>query len=126
MVVKMIMIIGFPIWHIQIHAQIIFRYFGHLLRITLQFLNQSKFPTDELSGNLALESTLQMFAGIYRDLSGKSECRDFKFMGIACIPTIPVIFEVNQNKVWTFYIPIHFIKIFQISLYFLRGFQAYM
>ena len=25
-------------------------------------------------------------------------------MGIACIPAIPVIFEVNQIKVWTFYI----------------------
>ena len=49
-------------------------------------------------------STLQMFAGIYRDFAGKSECGDFKFTGIACIPAIPVIFEVNQKKVWTFYI----------------------
>ena len=51
--------------------------------------------------------TLQMFAGIYRDFAGKSECgdfKDFKFTGIACIPAIPVIFEVNQKKVWTFYI----------------------
>ena len=47
---------------------------------------------------------MQMFAGIYRDFAGKSECGDFKFMGIACIPAIPVIFEVNQKKVWTFYI----------------------
>ena len=54
-------------------------------------------------------STLQMFAGIYRDFAGKSECRDFKFTGIACIPAIPVIFEVNQKN-------IRFIKIFQISL----------
>ena len=45
-----------------------------------------------------------MFAGIYRDFAGKSECGDFKFTGIACIPAIPVIFEVNQKKVWTFYI----------------------
>ena len=45
-----------------------------------------------------------MLAGIYRDFAGKSECGDFKFMGIACIPAIPVIFEVNQRKVWTFYI----------------------
>ena len=45
-----------------------------------------------------------MFAGIYRDFAGKSECGDFKFMGIACIPAIPVIFEVDQKKVWTFYI----------------------
>ena len=48
--------------------------------------------------------TLQMFAGIYWDFAGKSECGDFKFTGIACIPAIPVIFEVNQKKVWTFYI----------------------
>ena len=38
-------------------------------------------------------TTLQMFAGIYRDFAGKSECRDFKFMGIACIPAIPVILK---------------------------------
>ena len=36
-----------------------------------------------------------MFTGIYRDFAGKLECGDFKF-------TIPVIFEVNQKKVWTF------------------------
>ena len=36
--------------------------------------------------------------------TGKSECGDFKFTGIACIPAIPVIFEVNKKKVWTFYI----------------------
>ena len=46
-----------------------------------------------------LNSTLQMFAGIYRDFAGKLECGDFTFMGIACIPEIPVIFEVNQKKV---------------------------
>jgi len=45
-----------------------------------------------------------MFAGIYRDFAGESEYGDFKFTGIACIPAIPVIFEVNQKKVWTFYI----------------------
>ena len=39
-----------------------------------------------------------MFAGIYRDFAGKSECGDFKFTGIACIPAIPVIFEVNKKK----------------------------
>ena len=37
--------------------------------------------------------TLQMFAGNYRDSAGKSECRDFKFIGIACIPAIPVILK---------------------------------
>ena len=47
---------------------------------------------------------MQMFAGIYRDFEGKSECGDFKFTGIACIPAIPVIFEVNKKKVGTFYI----------------------
>ena len=59
--------------------------------------------------------TLQMFAGIYRDSTGKWECGDFKFTGIACIPAIPVIFEVNQKKSVDF-LYILFIKIFQISL----------
>jgi hypothetical protein len=45
-----------------------------------------------------------MFAGIYRDFAGKSECGDFKFTGITCIPAIPVIFEENKKKAWTFYI----------------------
>ena len=45
-----------------------------------------------------------MFTGIYRVSTGKSECGDFKFTGIACTPAIPVIFEVNKKKVWTFYI----------------------
>ena len=62
-------------------------------------------------------ATLQMFAGIYRDFAGKSESGDFKFTGIACIPAILVIFEVNLKKVWTFYICMHFIKIFQISFW---------
>ena len=48
--------------------------------------------------------TLQKFTGVYRVFMGKSECGDFKFTGIACIPAILVIFEVNQKKVWTFYI----------------------
>ena len=34
-----------------------------------------------------------MFARIYRDFAGKLECRDFKFMGIAYIPEIPVILK---------------------------------
>ena len=38
-------------------------------------------------------TTLQMFTGIYRDSAGKLECGDFKFMGIACIPAIPVILK---------------------------------
>ena len=38
---------------------------------------------------------LQGFTGT---LQGKSECLDFKFMGIVCIPAIPVIFGVNQKK----------------------------
>ena len=42
---------------------------------------------------LSLLPTLQMFAGNYRDSTGKLECRDFKFMGIACIPAIPVILK---------------------------------
>ena len=39
-----------------------------------------------------------MFSGIYRDFVRKSECGDCKLTGIACIPAIPVIFEVNQKK----------------------------
>ena len=42
--------------------------------------------------------TLQMFTGNYRDSTGKSECRDFIFMGIACIPAIPVTFK-TQNLI---------------------------
>ena len=37
--------------------------------------------------------TLQLFTGNYRDSREKSECRDFKFMGVACIPAIPVILK---------------------------------
>ena len=37
------------------------------------------------------ERTLQMFTGNCRDFAGKSECRDFKFRGIACIRAIPLI-----------------------------------
>ena len=39
------------------------------------------------------ETTLQMFTGIYRVSIRKSECGDFKFMGIACYPKIPVILK---------------------------------
>ena len=40
--------------------------------------------------------TLQMFTGFYRVFTGKLECGDFKFMGIACYFTISiVIFEGN-------------------------------
>ena len=53
--------------------------------------------------------------GNYRDSAGKSEWWDFKFTRIACIPTIPVIFEVNQKKSVDFLYML-FIKIFQISL----------
>ena len=41
--------------------------------------------------------TLQMFTDIYRDSAGKSECGDVKFMGIACIPAIPVILKSPQS-----------------------------
>ena len=44
------------------------------------------------------QASQQTFAGIYRDFAEKSECGDFKFTGIACIPAIPVIFEVDQKK----------------------------
>ena len=49
---------------------------------------------------LLRKATLQMFAGNYRDSTGKSECRDFKFMGIACIPAIPVIFKYPQSVIF--------------------------
>ena len=39
-----------------------------------------------------------MFAEIYRDFTGKLECGGFKFLGIACIPAIPIIFEVNRKE----------------------------
>ena len=57
-----------------------------------------------------------MFAGIYKVFTGKLEFRDFKFTGIACIPAIPVIFEVNQKIVDFLLFIFIFIKIFQISL----------
>ena len=63
-----------------------------------------------------------MFSGIYRDFAGKSECGDFKFTGIACIPAIPVIFEVNQKKVWTFYIYTLF-RFFKFPNNFCRDFK---
>ena len=44
---------------------------------------------------------LQGFTGTLR---GNWSCRDFKFTGIACIPAIPVIFEVNQKKSVDFFI----------------------
>ena len=34
-----------------------------------------------------------MFTWNYRDFVGKLECGDFKFMGIACIPAIPVVLK---------------------------------
>ena len=38
-----------------------------------------------------------MFAGNYRDSTGKSESRDFEFMGIACTPAIPVFLKSPQS-----------------------------
>jgi hypothetical protein len=46
---------------------------------------------------LPVYGTLQMFTGIYRDSVGKSECGEFKFMGIACIPVIPVILKSSHS-----------------------------
>jgi hypothetical protein len=48
------------------------RKFPFLLRIVDYIIN--KMPT------------LQMFTGVYRVFIGKSEYRDFKFIGIACYP----------------------------------------
>ena len=35
--------------------------------------------------------TLQMFTEVYRVFTGKSECGDFKFMGIACYPHVHML-----------------------------------
>ena len=43
----------------------------------------------------AINGALQMFTGNYRVFAEKSECGDFKFMGIACTPTIPVILKFH-------------------------------
>ena len=67
--------------------------FGPTVRRRLTIIDREK-----LTVTITTLPTLQMFAGIYRDFAGKSKCRDFKFTGIACIPAISVIFEVNQKK----------------------------
>jgi hypothetical protein len=77
---------------------------------------------DQVGHKTMYASTLQMFAGIYRDFGGISECRDFKFTGIPCIPAIPVIFEVNQKKVWTFYI-YSLLRFFKFPYNFCRDFR---
>ena len=38
-----------------------------------------------------------MFTGNYRVFAGKSECEDFKFIGIACILAIPVILKYPHS-----------------------------
>ena len=78
------------------------------------------YSSSSCSCSFPFQYTLQMFAVIYRDFAGKLECGDFKFMGIACIPAIPVIFEVNYKKVWTFNI-YFFIKIFSNFLIIFAG-----
>ena len=60
---------------------------------TLRLCNLSE---NEEIAKFKCKYTLHMFTGNYRDFTGKSECRDFKFMGIACIPAIPVSnFEIS-------------------------------
>ena len=51
----------------------------------------------------------------------KLECQDFKFMGIACITAIPVIFDVNT--LCGLLISTLNYDFFQISLKFWHGFQ---
>ena len=53
------------------------------------------WESTQIFKNLLIRLILQMFTGNYRDSTGKSECRDFKFMGIACIPAIPVILKFH-------------------------------
>ena len=62
-----------------------------------------------------------MFAEIYRDFAGKSECKDFK-TGIPCIPAIPVIFEVNQKKVRTLFV-YSLLRFFKFPYNFCRDFR---
>ena len=56
-------------------------------------------------------------ANVYKGLQGL--CGDFKFMGIACIPVIPVIFDVNTlcgllvstlNHIFFFKLPYNFCR----------------
>ena len=61
-----------------------------------------------------------MFTGVYRVSAGKSECGDFKFMEIACISVIPVIFDVN-TLCGLLISTLNYDFFFQISLQFLRG-----
>ena len=58
------------------------------------FFSHSNYLPDKFYYILTFQiHTLQMFAGNCRDSTGKLECRDFKFMGNACIPAIPVILK---------------------------------
>ena len=56
---------------------------SHILLSVAQHLTEYNQQILKLYCNIA---TLQMFAGIYGGFIGKSECGDFKFMGIACNP----------------------------------------
>ena len=44
------------------------------------------------------QGTLQMFAWIYRVFTGKLECGDIKFMGIACILGCPRLWRITKNS----------------------------
>ena len=68
---------------------------GFLLPFSDRFCKNTS-SENEAHSQKNMKATLQMFAGNYRDSTGKSECRDFKFMGIACIPAIPVTFKTRN------------------------------
>ena len=63
-------------------------------RLLFSYYKSSDFAAFKAEKS-SFQTTLQMFTGVYRVSAEKSECWDFKFMGIACIPAIPVIFDVN-------------------------------
>ena len=58
-----------------------------------------KIALVNLDSRPVFQYTLQMFTGVYRVSAGKPKCGNFKFMGIACIPTIPAIFREDNCPV---------------------------
>ena len=52
-----------------------------------------------MSHGFCLQTTLQMFAGIYGGFTGKSGYRDFKFAGFACyLQSLQSFLRKNNDK----------------------------
>ena len=64
-----------------------------LYRVPYSFTTVPLTATAMQGNSKFYTNALQMFTGNYGGSAGKSECGDFKFMGIACIPAIPVILK---------------------------------